>query len=31
LACDRVIRNENPEQAKKWVNLWARAAKIIKN
>ena len=26
LAVDRVIRGENPEQAKKWANLWGRRA-----
>lgn len=26
LAVDRVIRGENPEQARRWVNAWASLA-----
>lgn len=28
LACDRVIRKENPEQAARWAKAWAMAAGI---
>jgi hypothetical protein len=28
LAIDRLIRGENPAQARKWAFAWARAARI---
>lgn len=28
LACDRVIRKENPEQAARWAKAWAVAAGV---
>jgi hypothetical protein len=28
LACDRVIRKENPEQAARWAKAWAMAAGV---